>query len=79
MARHERNSGKGVEPAAWSIPDWCRRVGNIHRGTIYNLFNRGEIQLAKVGSRTVITTDPEEFLAAHPVARREDAVAIKTD
>jgi hypothetical protein len=76
------NNAHKVEapPAAWSISEWCRLVGNINRGTIYNLFRRGEIRLSKVGTRTVVTTDPEQYLAAHRVARQgeDEPFPIKT-
>jgi hypothetical protein len=66
------NAQKGpAAPAGWTIAEWCRQVGNINRGTIYNLFRRGEIRLSKVGTRTVVTTDPEQYLAAHRVVARQ--------
>lgn len=50
-------SGPGnIEPAAMSIPDWCRWSGHGRTKT-YELIKAGEIEAVKAGSRTLVITE----------------------
>ncbi len=48
-----------------SIVDFCDAVG-IGRTFCYRLIGEGSIRIAKVGRRTVVVTQPDEFLANRP-------------
>ena len=51
--------------AAWSINDWCAEAG-IGRVRCYAEINLGRIVAKKCGSRTLITTSPEDWLDSLP-------------
>jgi hypothetical protein len=51
------------EPAAWRINDWRRQVP-MSRSTFYEQVKAGRIELVKLGSSSLVTTPPREFIAA---------------
>jgi hypothetical protein len=51
------------EPAAWRVNDWRRKVP-ISRSKFYEERNAGRIKTVKVGSSTLVTTTPKDYLAA---------------
>jgi excisionase family DNA binding protein len=52
-------------PFAVSIPEAARLIG-ISRGLVYQLIAAGELEIVKIGTRTVIRTDViQRFLAAN--------------
>jgi hypothetical protein len=51
------------EPAAWRVNDWRRQVP-ISRSKFYEERNAGRIKTVKVGSSTLVTTAPKDYLAA---------------
>jgi hypothetical protein len=62
--RHERRTlSAGHEPAAWRVNAWCRQVP-ISRSKFYEERNAGRIKTVKVGSSTLVTTSPKDYLAA---------------
>jgi excisionase family DNA binding protein len=49
-------TSKQIEPLAWSITEFCMRIGGgIGRSTVYEAIKRGELEIAKLGDRTLIT------------------------
>jgi len=50
------------EPAAWRVHTWLREVP-ISRSKFYEERNAGRIETVKVGSTTLVTTSPREYLA----------------
>lgn len=44
-----------IEPIAMRVPDACRYVG-IGRSTLYVLIARGEVEIIKLGSSTLVLT-----------------------
>jgi hypothetical protein len=51
------------EPAAWRVENWRRQVP-ISRSKFYEERKAGRIKTVKVGSRTLVTTAPKDYLAA---------------
>jgi hypothetical protein len=51
------------EPAAWRVDAWRRQVP-ISRSKFYQERNAGRIKTVKVGSSTLVTTAPKDYLAA---------------
>lgn len=45
-----------IEPISMRIPDACRFTG-ISRSTLYVLIARGEVEVIKVGSSTLVVTE----------------------
>lgn len=43
------------EAHGFSITEARRRLGNVSRNTIYRAVNRKELELVKIGSRSLIT------------------------
>jgi hypothetical protein len=62
--RHERRAAAaGHEPAAWRVNGWLEEVP-ISRSKFYEERNAGRIKTVKVGSSTLVTTAPKDYLAA---------------
>jgi hypothetical protein len=62
--RHERRaSAAGHVPAAWRVNGWLEEVP-ISRSKFYEERNAGRIKTVKVGSSTLVTTAPKDYLAA---------------
>jgi hypothetical protein len=80
--RHPAGSNPAVTAASakagWRIKEFRDAVGCCN-GTVHSLMNSGEIEFCKVGSMTIILTDPREFLrrkaAEQKAARNGGAVA----
>jgi hypothetical protein len=51
------------EPAAWRVNDWRRQVP-MSRSTFYAQAKAGRIELVKLGSATLVTTSPKDYIAA---------------
>jgi len=51
------------EPAAWRVNAWRQKVP-ISRSKFYQERNAGRIKTVKVGSSTLVTTAPKDYLAA---------------
>ena len=50
-------------PAAYSITAFADQL-SISRGTVFNLIKRGELRVAKIGTRTVVpATEIDRLLA----------------
>jgi hypothetical protein len=47
--------------AAWRIAEWAASVGCC-RASVYNLHQRGEIELISIGRMTFVRPGPTEFL-----------------
>ena len=62
----KRHPGPTIIKIGWPIPEWAAAVG-CGRSTVYKLKNAGEIEFAKIGRRTVVTTDPVAFLEARKI------------
>jgi hypothetical protein len=61
--RHERRAADHDEPAAWRPKEWRRRVP-IGSSKFYLEIQAGRIEIVKVGSATLVTTSPREYLAS---------------
>ena len=46
-----------IEPLVHPIPQACKRAGGIGRTTIYNEIKAGNLQVIKIGDRTLIEDD----------------------
>ena len=51
------------EPVAWRIENWRRQVP-MSRSKFYEERKAGRIKTVKVGSSTLVTTAPKDYLAA---------------
>jgi hypothetical protein len=57
-----------VPIAAWPIDDWAEAM-QCCRATVYNLVNRGELELIKVGRLSRVRPGPSEYLDRKAVER----------
>jgi excisionase family DNA binding protein len=53
-----------IERAAYPLDEAGRLLGGISRGTFYNMRDRGEIRLVKLGRRTLVPRSEIERLTA---------------
>jgi excisionase family DNA binding protein len=53
---HEQDDRTAIEPIAMRVPDACRFVG-IGRSTLYVLIAKGEVEIVKLGSSTLVVTE----------------------
>ena len=60
---HERRAAAHHEPAAWRPKEWLRKVP-LGRTKLYLEVRAGRVKVVKAGAATLITTSPEEYLAA---------------
>jgi hypothetical protein len=51
-----------LEPAAWRINDWRRQVP-MSRTKFYQERDAGRIETVKLGSATLVTTSPQDYIA----------------
>lgn len=51
--QHER---RAIKPIAMRVPDACRYLG-IGRSTLYLLIGKGEVEIIKLGSSTLVLTE----------------------
>ena len=51
----DQNQSLAIEPIALRVPEACRYLG-IGRSTLYVLIARGEIEIVKLGSSTLVLT-----------------------
>ncbi|CAK0765713.1 hypothetical protein WCLP8_3850002 [uncultured Gammaproteobacteria bacterium] len=65
---HEEPSASNAKPyqarAGWNINDWCFQC-SISHAWFYVLKAKGLVATAKVFSKTVVLTDPREFLESY--------------
>jgi excisionase family DNA binding protein len=52
-----------VERAAYPLEEARQLLGNISRGTLYRMRDRGEIRFVKLGRRTLVPADEIRRLA----------------
>jgi excisionase family DNA binding protein len=52
---------QSVERAAWSVAEWASAVGCC-RQTVYNLVKAGELQLLKMGRKSIVRPGPDDYL-----------------
>lgn len=50
------SSPLSIEPISMRVPDACRFTG-ISRSTLYLLISRGEVDVVKMGSSTLVLTE----------------------
>ena len=43
------------EPLGYSVTETQRRLGNISRNSVYRAVNRQDLELVKIGTRSIIT------------------------
>jgi len=53
------------QKCGWSVKEWMRAVG-LSPPSVYKLINSGQVDAVKVGHRTVIRTNPRDYLASLP-------------
>jgi excisionase family DNA binding protein len=61
-----------LRPIAYSVADFCRVTG-LGRPTVYNLINKGEIEVAQVGHRKLITHKAAEALLERSIVKPGNA------
>lgn len=71
----EQNARTRIEPIAMRVPDACRFVG-IGRSTLYVLIARGEVEIVKLGSSTLVVTESLRQLVAR---RRKPGTSAASD
>ena len=59
----EPDDRTAIEPIAMRVPDACHYLG-IGRSTLYVLIARGEIEIVKLGSSTLVVTESLRQLIA---------------
>lgn len=62
-------------PLLHSIPVARKLLGDVSRGHIYNLIERGELELVKLGASSKITNSSINALVARKVAEQRDKAA----
>lgn len=50
------------EPVGYSIPDAGKNLGNLSRASIYRAVERGDLELIRIGGRSMITRRSIEAL-----------------
>lgn len=50
------SSPLAIEPISMRVPDACRFTG-ISRSSLYLLISRGEVEIVKLGSSTLVLTE----------------------
>lgn len=60
-----------IERAAYPLDEAAELLGGLHRGTLYNMRDRGEIRFVKLGRRTLVPADEIRRLVG-PAATGED-------
>lgn len=62
-----------IEPIAMRVPEACHFVG-VSRSTLYVLIGRGEVEIIKLGSSTLVLTESLRQLVAgrRPVPTKQD-------
>lgn len=58
------SKAESTDRAGWSVDDWKKSTG-LGRTKVFQLIGEREIEVAKVGRRTIILTTPAEFLRRH--------------
>jgi predicted DNA-binding transcriptional regulator AlpA len=58
-----KSTANAETPRAWRVNDFCRLYG-ISRSTLYNMKNKDEIKLIKIGGRTLVPASEGERLLA---------------
>jgi excisionase family DNA binding protein len=70
LSLHKRHSQSTfinvIERAAYPLEEAARLLGGIHRGTLYNMRDRGEIRFVKIGRRSLIPADEIRRLTERP-------------
>lgn len=61
--RQQPRSAPPIEPISMRIPDACRYTG-ISRSTLYVLIAKGQVEIIKLGSSTLVITDSLRKLIA---------------
>lgn len=51
----EQHQRPVIEPIAMRVPEACRYIG-ISRSTLYVLIGKGEVEIVKLGSSTLVLT-----------------------
>ena len=60
------------EPLAATITDTCQIIG-VRRSTIYRLINAGDLEIIKIGKRTlVVIASVQSFIASRQASARND-------
>lgn len=61
--RQQHRTSPSIEPISMRIPDACRYTG-ISRSTLYVLISRGQVEIIKLGSSTLVITESLRKLIA---------------
>ena len=61
--RQQHRTSLSIEPISMRIPDACRYTG-ISRSTLYVLISRGQVEIIKLGSSTLVITESLRKLIA---------------
>lgn len=61
-----------VERAAYPLDEASELLGGISRGTFYNMRDRGEIRLVKLGRRTLVPRSEIERLTVTTTTNSDD-------
>lgn len=59
------NSKQPILAVGWRPGPWGKAVG-LSRATVYTLLNQRAIQAKKSGAATLITTQPDDYIASLP-------------
>jgi len=74
--RLQSRSALPIEPISMRIPDACRYTG-ISRSTLYVLIAKGQVEIIKLGSPTLVITESLRKLIAERRRRPRNQVASK--
>ena len=55
---------ENVEPAAWRVDPWRRKVANMSRSKFYEERRAGRIETVKLGAATLVVTSPKQYVAS---------------
>jgi excisionase family DNA binding protein len=61
-----------LRPISYSVADFCRVTG-LGRSTVYNLINKGEIEVSQIGHRKLISHKAAEALLERSIVKPDAA------
>ncbi|WP_353050601.1 helix-turn-helix domain-containing protein [Qipengyuania citrea] len=71
----EQRQRQSIEPIAMRVPEACRYLG-IGRSTLYVLIGKGEIEVIKLGSSTLVLTASLRALVERRQKPAEDELEV---
>ena len=58
-----------ADALVWTTKTACRKLGGIHRATLWRLVRKGALEAVKIGGRTMIVASSARNLIAQQLAK----------